>query len=267
MADTQVLDSCPCDKLVTKMRLAVVSDIHGNLPALQAVVADAGALNGWLNLGDIVSGPLWPAQTVEYLMGTAWPTIAGNHERQVLSTPLDRLGASDRFARAALSAEHCRWLTSLPPSLSPLPGLLCVHGSPRGDLECLLETVTPGGMRAAWPDEVKERLGALHDQRLVLCGHTHVPRQLKVDGTTVLNPGSVGLQAYVHDEPFEHEVANGTPQARYAIVSLGHDGWHAELRTVDYDFERAAAKAAAEGFMDWAHALRTGRNLPAAAAR
>ena len=242
------------------MQLAVVSDIHGNLPALQAVVADAGAVQGWLNLGDIVSGPLWPAQTVAYLIERAWPTIAGNHERQVLSTSIDRLGASDRFARAALSAEHCRWLAALPSTLSPQPGLLCVHGSPRSDLECLLETVTPSGMRAAWPDEVNNRLAATPVQRLVLCGHTHIPRQLMVGGTIVLNPGSVGLQAYVHDEPFEHEVANGTPQARYAIVTLGPDGWHAELRTVDYDFERAAAKASAEGFKDWAHALRTGRN-------
>jgi predicted phosphodiesterase len=243
------------------MRLAVVSDIHGNLPALQAVMADAGAVDGWLNLGDIVSGPLWPGETLDCLIESGWPTIAGNHERQLLNAPLDRMGASDRFARAGLSPAQCRWLTSLPPSLSPLPGLLCVHGSPRSDLECLLETVTPGGMRAAWSDEVKERLGAVSGQRLVLCGHTHIPRELTVDNITVLNPGSVGLQAYVHDEPFEHEVSNGTPQARYALVSAGHDGWHTELRAVDYDFERAAAKAAAEGFMDWAHALRTGRNL------
>ena len=56
------------------MRWAVVSDIHGNLPALQAVVADAGAVDGWLNLGDILSGPLWPRETAEFLMARGWPT-------------------------------------------------------------------------------------------------------------------------------------------------------------------------------------------------
>ncbi len=243
------------------MRLAIFSDIHGNLPALQAVVADAGAVDGWLNLGDIVSGPLWPAETAQFLIERAWPTIVGNHERQLLTQPLDGMGASDRYARERLTAQQCQWLAQLPVAMTPAPGLRCVHGSPRSDLECLLETVTPSGMQPASMDEVVQRLTGIQNESLVLCGHTHRPRQLVVGRTTVLNPGSVGLQAYRHDQPYDHEVANGTPQARFALVHQNAQGWDCELRAVDYDHERAAAKAQAAGFFDWAHALRTGTNL------
>ncbi len=240
------------------MRLAIVSDIHGNLPALQAVIEDAGAVDGWLNLGDIVSGPLWPAETAAFLMGQGWPTIAGNHERQVLTQPLAQMGASDLYASERLSPAQRDWLAALPATMTPVPGLLCVHGTPASDLECLLETVTPAGMRAAQPNEVAQRLAAA-DAGLVLCGHTHVPRHLLLGGTRLLNPGSVGLQAYDHDQPFDHVVENGTPHARYAVVQRLAQGWTAELRTVAYDHQAAAHQAEAAGRGDWADALRTGR--------
>ena len=89
-------------------RLAILSDIHGNLPALEAVVADAEAqrCDGFVNLGDILSGPLWPAETADYLMARDWPTIAGNHERQVLTLPRERMNASDAFACERLDDRH-----------------------------------------------------------------------------------------------------------------------------------------------------------------
>ena len=61
---------------MTTKRWAIVSDIHGNLPALEAVLADAHGVDGWLNLGDIVSGPLWPRETAEFVMRQGWPTLA-----------------------------------------------------------------------------------------------------------------------------------------------------------------------------------------------
>lgn len=240
------------------MRLAIVSDIHGNLPALQAVVDDAGAVDGWLNLGDTLAGPLWPAETADWLMQTAWPTIAGNHERQMLGRDLARMSAADRFAAARLSAAQRAWLASLPANMNPAPGLHCVHGTPASDIECFLHTVTPAGMREAIDDEVASRLGST-SATLVLCGHTHLPRDLTVGRTRVVNPGSVGLQAYDHDQPFAHVVENGTPQARYAVIERQGAGWKVELRAVDYDFEAAARQAEAAGRGDWADALRTGR--------
>ena len=82
-------------------RIAVVSDIHGNLPALDAVIADAltQGCDRFINLGDSLSGPLWPAETADRLIALDWPTIAGNHERQLLGKR-ERMGTSDAFAAA-----------------------------------------------------------------------------------------------------------------------------------------------------------------------
>ena len=244
------------------MKFGVVSDIHGNLPALQAVVADAGAVDGWLNLGDILSSPLWPAETADWLMARpaseGWLSMAGNHERQVLTQPLDRMGPTDRHTAAQLAEHHRAWMRGLPASLRPHPGVLCVHGTPATDLVYLLEVIEPGGRRLATPDEAAARLGPV-DAELVLCGHSHVPRDVTVAGVRIVNPGSVGLQAYSDTHPFAHEVENGSPQARYALIERGADGWQVQLRAIDYDWEAAALQAQRHGRLDWAHALRTGR--------
>lgn len=239
------------------MRLGVVSDIHGNLPALQAVVADAGPVDGWLDLGDLLSGPLWPAETADWLMARGWPTIAGNHERQVLTQPSGAMSATDRHTATRLRPEHRVWIASLPAAMSPAPGLLCVHGTPGSDLQYLLQTVTPAGLREAGDDEVLQRLAGVAAP-LLLCGHTHLPRDRVVGGTRIANPGSVGLPAYDDEHPFQHVVENGSPQARYAVVEHDGGGWRVQLRGVDYDWEAAARRAEAHGRGDWADALRTG---------
>jgi predicted phosphodiesterase len=247
------------------MTWAVVSDIHGNLPALQAVVADAGAVDGWINLGDILSGPLWPAQTADWLMARerrGWITIAGNHERQVLTQALERMSATDRHTAQQLGPEHRAWLQGLPPTLRPAPGLLCVHGTPGSDVVYWLETVTPQGLREATDAEASERAAGVHAE-LVLCGHTHLPRDRMVHRTIgpirVVNPGSVGLPAFDDDHQHVHVVENGSPHARYAVVERHAAGWQVQLRQVTYDWEAAARQAEHNGRGDWADALRTGR--------
>jgi predicted phosphodiesterase len=236
-------------------RIAVLSDIHGNLPALEAVVADAEARGCtlFLNLGDILSGPLWPAETADFLMARDWPTIAGNHERQVLTLPAERINASDGYTRPLLSGAQLGWLAALPATL-PLGELFLCHGTPRSDIEHFLETIEPEGLRRATEAEVAERLG---DRRegLTLCGHSHIQGlQLLADGRRVANPGSVGLQAFHDDQPYAYVVGNGDVRARYAIVEDGEVAFHA----VPYDHAEAAAKAAREGREDWARGLATG---------
>lgn len=243
------------------MKLAVVSDIHGNLPALRAVLADAGDVDGWLNLGDILSGPLWPAETADWLIQRDWPTIAGNHERQVLTQAAEQMSLTDRHTASCLRPEHRQWLAALPATMAPAPGLLCVHGTPHSDLVYLLETVDSDGMRQASSAEVQQRLGAVASQ-LLLCGHSHLPRDVSVAGIRIGNPGSVGLQAYDDAHPVFHVVENHTPHARYALVEHGAAGWQLQLRQVAYDWQSAAAQAARNGRPDWAHALLTGRVGP-----
>ena len=249
------------------MRLAVVSDIHGNLPALEAVLAEIGReqVDRVVNLGDIVSGPLWPRETATLLRTLAWPTIRGNHERQLLTLPADRMGPADAFARARLSEDDLQWLAALPATLDLGDGIWCCHGTPASDLQYFLETVTSDlgrsgspGVRAATAAEVAERLtsvGAL----LVLCGHTHMPRAMQCGGTLIANPGSVGLPAFDDDHPHTHFMETGSPHARWALVERVAAGWQVQQRVTAYDWETAACRAEAASRGDWADALRTGR--------
>lgn len=242
--------------------LGILSDIHGNLPALEAVIADArnrGATR-FVNLGDSLSGPLWPAETADCLMALDWPTIAGNHERQLLTQSPDTMNASDRFARERLSDAHLEWLAGQPETRTLLPAagegaiFLC-HGSPRSDVEHLLQTVGGTGIRDATDPEIADRLGDVNFA-LTLCGHSHLPRIVTLDdGRTVTNPGSVGLQAYYDDHPGPYRVENGDPLARYALI----DGMAVTLCATAYDHTAAAAKADREGRQDWATSLMTGR--------
>lgn len=256
------------------MKLAAISDIHGNLPALEAVLADieGQGVDQVVNLGDILSGPLQPAETADLLMARGFPTIRGNHERQVLELIdqgqyLDPLG-TDGYTAAQLGSAHLAWIRSLPESLTLAGGdiLLC-HGTPASDLIYWLETTIPGfgaghatGISPATADEVRERLGATAQSghTLVLCGHTHVPRLAQCGDVLIVNPGSVGLQAYDDAHPHPHVVENGAPHARYAIAEKTGVGWRVDLRAVPYDHLAQSRVAASRGRGDWAHALATG---------
>jgi putative phosphoesterase len=240
--------------------IAALSDIHGNLAALEAVLADVHRRGADLivNLGDILSGPLQCAETADRLMPLRLPTISGNHERQLLTLEFERMRVSDQFAASVLRPEHRAWIAALPPTLR-IDDIFMVHGSPRSDLECFLETVTYSGIRTAAVDEVEERAG-LTEAALILCGHTHVPRAVRLSGDRlVVNPGSVGLQAFEDDYPFPYKVETGSPHARYAMLESSSGSWSAELLTVGYDWDTAASLAESRGRMDWGRALRTGR--------
>lgn len=243
------------------MRLALVSDIHGNLPALEAVAADIRrrGVDQVLCLGDNLSGPLMPLETAQWLMASGWPVLAGNHERQILEWTPTTGGASDGFARAALGGAELDWVRSLRPVWAWSPDVLLCHGTPRQDDEHFLETPCQGALVLATEAEIDARLaGQTH--ALVACGHSHVPRTVRTGrGQWLINPGSVGLQAYVDEEPERYVVERGTPDAHYAIVEQRAGTWQCSLHAVPYGHEAMAEMAARHGRPDWAQALRTGR--------
>ncbi len=257
------------------MKLAVISDIHGNLLALQAVLADIArqGADQTVNLGDILSGPLQPFETAELLMAHHFPTIKGNHERQllaVLDQPTEQIdpASTDGYAATQVSPVHAAWIKALPTSLALNSEVLLCHGTPDSDLQYWLETVVPGfaqgdspGVRAATAAEVQARLGSA-TRAVVLCGHTHVPRvmqcQAKHANMLIVNPGSVGLQAYDDLHPYPHVIENGAPHARYALLEKTGQGWHVDLRAVPYDHLAQARVAAQRMRPDWAYALATG---------
>lgn len=240
------------------MRLAVLSDIHGNLPALEAVLADLAqrGVREIVNLGDSLAGPLWPAETAALLMGLDVTCVMGNQDRRLLCPPGER-NPSEASAAAALSDAQRDWVASRPTLLLLDGTVLLVHGTPTSDTTYLTETVPPAGARPATPAEVAARLGDM-PATTVLCGHSHLPRRVDLDdGRLVYNPGSVGLQAYADDRPHPHRMETGSPHARYGLVDTA--AGTAETIEVAYDWEAAAAKAEAAGRPDWAGPLRTGR--------
>ena len=245
------------------MRIAVLADAHGNLLALEAVLADlrGQAPDLVVNLGDLFTGPFDPMGSADAQIALGCPTLAGNHERNLLEG--DDTSSSVAFARPRLSAAHLDWIKGLPGTLQVMNGeVFACHGSPAGgDLDYLLEDVESGRPTLACEDAIRPRLAGIGPARLVLCGHTHMPRVVQVGDVLVVNPGSIGMPAYTDDNPVPHAIETGAPHARYAVVTRGPGGlWSAELCAVAYDWDRAAQQAQANGKPAVAHSTATGRS-------
>ncbi|MEM7050716.1 MAG: metallophosphoesterase family protein [Acidobacteriota bacterium] len=236
---------------------AMLADIHGNRRALEAVIADASKhrIERWINLGDCFFGPLDPAGTAELLRPLEAVTVLGNQDRDLLA---DNLDPRARAVVAALQPKDLAWLAKLPATTTVEDWFLC-HGTPRSDLEPLLEMVTAAGSGDR-PDEQVEALLDAVAAPYVACGHTHVHSHRHLPSRRqVLNPGSVGLPAYTDDSPHPHAMESGTPHARYALLERRPGGgWRIEPRKVTYDWEGAARQAERGGRPDWARWLRTG---------
>jgi predicted phosphodiesterase len=244
------------------MRIAVLADAHGNLLALQAVLTDlqAAAPDLVVNLGDVATGPFDPAASADIQMALGCPTVAGNHERDLLEG--SDASPSVAFARPFLSAAHLQWIGTMPQTLSLAGGeVFACHGSPAGgDLDYLLDDVSSGHAVLASEDAIRSRLSGIGPASLVLCGHTHVPRVVQCGDVLIVNPGSIGMPAHTDDGTVPHAIETGAPHARYAVVTRGPgSAWSAELRAVAYDWHRAARQAAANGRPTVARWTATGR--------
>ena len=242
------------------MKIAAVSDIHGNLFALDAVLADIDrrGVDLIVNLGDMLSGPLLPRETADRLMALYLPTVRGNHERQVLAPDPDSMGESDRHAFEAITESQRGWLAALPPVMCVAQDVFLCHATPDNDVDCYLEDLTDGELRPAPLSRIEQRTGTC-DASLILCGHSHIPRLSRLaSGQVIVNPGSVGIQAYEGHHPSPHVVEIGSPHARYAIAERTARGWKVDFAAVPYDWDRASRLAAQRERQDWARALRTG---------
>ncbi|MSP02666.1 MAG: metallophosphoesterase [Acetobacteraceae bacterium] len=242
------------------MRLAVISDIHANLAALEAVLADirGRSVDATVNLGDCVGGPLWPRETWDLLTSLALPTVRGNHDRYLLGQPLEQQPVVDRFAHAALTEAQRQALFDLPVTIDLDGDVLAVHGTPTDDSTYLTEEILGGRMVPAPRALLTGRLGAAFGRSVVLCGHSHRQSLTQVPGgPLILNPGTVGCPIFA-DAPNAAGVEFRSPHARYAVLTRRSGRWGAEMFALEYDWDRAATQARASGFERWAGALALG---------
>ena len=241
-------------------KIAILSDIHGNLPALEAVVDDFKKKNidEIINLGDNISGPLWPKETIRYLMKTDWIQIAGNHDRNLLTQDSDKLGASDKYAFHLLDKSEKDWLLELPDNFRTQEDLYLCHGTPSNNEVYLLETVETGRARLATIQEITNRITGIKS-KIIICGHSHIQRIVELPGSIlIINPGSVGLPAYFDEQPEYHIMESGSPHARYAILEFQDNINSIHLISVSYDYKCAVKQAIKNDRLDWAKGLETG---------
>lgn len=232
------------------MKVAIISDVHSNRLALEAVLEDIvrHGVDATFNLGDMVSGPLEPNWTADILMDLDIPTVRGNHERNLIENPPDKLNPIDRFAQAQMESRHRIWINDIPPTMSLLDDVFLCHGTPTSDNDPWLDSWWTG-RTVTTPDEATVAAKAEgFDYPVLLCGHTHIPRAVRLrDGRLIVNPGSVGLQ-----------LNHGSPDARYAIVERRDGKYYPSFHAVPYDHFAAARQAEANGFPQWRDALVTG---------
>ena len=203
------------------MQIGIIADIHGNLPALEAVLKDMPPVEKVVCLGDIVGYNPWPAAAVEQVRSHADHSLKGNHDRYVYrpeSTGMNTAAAAAlRYTAEHLSDEKKNWLLSLNDKATVLgTGLYAVHSHP----ERLDRYVMPG--------QFEEMTSYLDGYDGLLLAHTHIQHSEDVDGNPVVNPGSVG------------QPRDGDPRAAYAVMDT--EGSDVELRRVSYDV--AAVQAA-----------------------
>jgi predicted phosphodiesterase len=214
------------------VRIAALNDIHGNVDALDAVLGEVARLgvDAVVVGGDVVAGP-FPREVLDRLRALACDVrwVRGNADREVVEL-IDRRRAPDRspgpadaWVAGRLRTEDRDLLDSFADTVSvEVDGLgrtLFCHGSPRSDEEMLTRATAGERLR---------RILADVEERVVVCGHTHVQFDRRVDGIRVVNAGSVGM-------PYADR-----PGAYWAL--LGPD---VDLRHTVYDLERAAARVRA----------------------
>ncbi|MBN1859567.1 metallophosphoesterase [Candidatus Bipolaricaulota bacterium] len=252
-------------ELVLRSRFAVVSDIHGNARALDAVVVDLKrrGVSDVINLGDSLYGPFDPQPVACRLMKWNWATVSGNEDAILVeAASKDVPSRTARFTADQLRSEQIAWLKALPVRRD-LAGWSAFHARPSEPSGYLVTRIRDDG--TVRPATIAEIAAELIDglRPIILCGHDHLPRMVALPGGRMLiNPGSVGCPAYSDDVPVDHVVENGTPHARYAIVEVGPEGVGVEFVAVPYDWSAAAEEAARNGFADWAHWVATGRVGP-----
>lgn len=209
------------------MKVALLSDIHSNLPALEAVLDEMpDDVDELVCLGDIVGYGPWPSECVHLIQEYCNTVIQGNHDREAPDpegyTNNEMAMAGLRYAKSELINANLVFLQSRPRKTDFLDGeVLLVHDHP----EDVDRYVTPRDFPRVRP--------YLDDYKACFLGHTHIQHEAVIDDRLILNPGSVG------------QPRDGDSRAAYAIVDT--EDWSTDLRRVEYDIKKVQRKVEEEG--------------------
>lgn len=227
------------------MKVAVISDIHGNFQALESVLADIqkNKCDKIFCLGDLAMAGPQPRTVIDYIMNRCqdWVIIKGNTDKMITEFDLKMYDKMQKkfpvMANALLDdvdiieQDKKDFLASLPEQKSIMVegvSVLLVHGSPRKINEDILPEMKIS--------EVQDMIEGVNEE-LILCGHTHVPCGYQtLTKQTVVNVGSVGRPM------------TGVPKANYAIFDFANGTFSVEHRVVDYDYNLAASLIRARQF-------------------
>jgi putative phosphoesterase len=237
------------------MRVAIISDIHGNLISLNAVLEDIEqqAVDQIVCLGDVAATGPQPHEVVQRLRALNCPVIMGNTDEWLLHPTITEdadpqtagIERIDLWCAAQLTEGDREFLAGFPPTytlaLSDAIDVLCFHGSPHSHSD-ILRATTP-------EDEVARMLDGFH-ATIMIGGHTHEVMIRRYRDMLLVNPGSVGL-------PYERDAATNRaynpPWAEYAVIDGGEGRLAIELRRVAVDAEEIARMMRASGIPhpDW----------------
>lgn len=206
------------------MRIAIISDIHGNWPALEAVLLDIqkSSVDQIICLGDLANGGPYPAECIAAIQSLELVTLQGNHELYILDQipDMDTHDPSWRtvhWTRQQLTPQLLDYLNGLPLSYTlPCGDAVCFHASPLNQFW--------GFLPAHTNQEVAERMNEL-DNVTLFVGHTHCPLYRLWSNSWIVNCGSVGMPL------------DGSPHAKYGIAAYRGGHWQIEFRAVAYDLE------------------------------
>jgi putative phosphoesterase len=218
----------------------MISDVHANLPALEAVLADVErqAVGQVFCAGDLVGQGPHPNQVVSRVRRAGIPSILGNQEIEVRVLAQRARRDPKRhmlWTCAVLKRKNREYLLGLPRDREfevEGAGILIVHGSPHGTFDAMHPSLTSETIRAWFP------AGARRPDVLV-GGHTHVPFVRTVDGMLVVNAGTVG-------RPFD-----GDPRASWALLDLGEGRARARIRRVEYPVHETVRAMKRIGMQKW----------------
>lgn len=224
-------------------RLAILADIHGNLPALEAVIADMQPFNvdHVIVGGDSINWGPFSVQVMERIFDSRWTVIRGNHELYMLDYNTSRAGehwrhfVAPRWLNHHISKSWRYVIAGLPDELqlryADAPLVRLIHASPGTHWKGIYPTSTT-------EEQVAEMLASV-EENTVIAGHTHLPMERRVGRWHILNPGSVGVPL------------NGDPRAEYMLLDGDTNGWTPTFRCVDYDREPVYAEYERLGFVDF----------------